>query len=184
MNLLKSWKILSCLCLLLFACQQKHNPALTDDAARNAYIEEHKAAIHLLLDSLNIAASNADFELYFSYYTDDAHFLGTDATENWDKKSFMKFAKPYFDRGKAWSFNSIDRNIYFAESTDLAWFDELLSTQMKLCRGSGVVVKQDGQWKIKHYVLSMTIPNDEVEPIVKIKSVIEDSLMLVLTKNN
>jgi hypothetical protein len=32
----------------------------------------------------------------------------------------------------------------------------LLNTQMKICRGSGVLVKIDGEWKIKHYVLSMT----------------------------
>jgi hypothetical protein len=36
-----------------------------------------------------------------------------------------------------------------------AWFDELLNTQMKICRGSGVLVKKIGQeWKIKQYVLS------------------------------
>jgi hypothetical protein len=41
-----------------------------------------------------------------------------------------------------------------------AWFDELLNTQMKICRGSGVLVKIGQEWKIKQYVLSMTIPND------------------------
>jgi hypothetical protein len=41
----------------------------------------------------------------------------------------------------------------------MAWFDEL-STQMKICRGSGVLVKIGNDWKIKHYVLSMTVPNE------------------------
>jgi hypothetical protein len=40
---------------------------------------------------------------------------------------------------------------------------------MKICRGSGVVVKIDGKWKIKHYVLSMTIPNKGA-PLLKLKS--------------
>ena len=50
----------------------------------------------------------------------------------------------------------------------MAWFDELLDTHMKICRGSGVLVDQgNGQWKIKHYVLSMTVPNENVDEIVK-----------------
>ena len=44
--------------------------------------------------------------------TDDSVFIGTDATENWQNKDFRAFSKPYFDRGKAWSFTAIDRNIY------------------------------------------------------------------------
>ena len=59
----------------------------------------------------------------------------------------------------------------------MVWFDELLSTQMKICRGSGVLVQENGQWKIKHYVLSMTVPNDNVDEVVKIKSVIEDKIL-------
>jgi hypothetical protein len=64
----------------------------------------------------------------------------------------------------------------------MAWFDELLNTQMKICRGSGVLVLIDGKWKIKHYVLSMTIPNDNVDEVVKIKAPIEDDLIAKLKK--
>ena len=60
------------------------------------------------------------------------------------------------------------------------WFDELLSTHMKICRGSGVMVKIGKQWKIKHYVLSMTIPNENTNEIVKIKAPIEDAFMVQL----
>jgi hypothetical protein len=31
-------------------------------------------------------------------------------------------------------------------------------TQMKICRGSGVVEKINGIWKVKQYVLSVTVP--------------------------
>lgn len=133
--------------------------------------------IAAMLDSLNMAASQADFSRYFSFYADDAVFMGTDATERWDKKSFMEWSKPYFDRGKAWSFTAVKRNILFDESGKLAWFDELLDTQMKICRGSGVVVKKGDHWKIKQYVLSMTIPNSAVDSIIPIKSAEEDSLL-------
>ena len=54
-----------------------------------------------------------------------------------NKKQFQTFAKPYFDKGKAWNFKAIERNIYFSEMEKIVWFDELLSTQMKICR-SGV----------------------------------------------
>jgi hypothetical protein len=108
---------------------------------------------------------------------DESIFIGTDATENWNKSAFQAFAKPYFDKGKAWSFKAIERNIYFSKDGKMAWFDELLSTQMKICRGSGVLVQENGQWKIKHYVLSMTIPNDNTDEVVKIKAPIEDAFM-------
>jgi hypothetical protein len=68
--------------------------------------------------------------------TEDAVFIGTDATENWGKPAFQEFAKPYFDKGKAWNFTVLERHIYFDQSKK-AWFDELLNTQMKICRGSG-----------------------------------------------
>ena len=48
---------------------------------------------------------------------------------------------------------------------------------MKICRGSGVLVKVGKQWKIKHYVLSMTIPNETIEDVVKIKSPIEEAII-------
>ena len=143
---------------------------------------EPKTAINKMLDSWHQAAATANFSAYFDAMTDDAIFIGTDATENWDKKAFIAFAKPYFDKGKAWSFTALERNIYFSTDGKTAWFDELLSTQMKICRGSGVLVKINNQWKIKHYVLSMTIPNDTIDEVIKIKSPIEDALMDELKK--
>lgn len=139
--------------------------------------ESEKVIISSMLDSMNVAASQADFDRYFSFYAEDAVFMGTDATERWDKKSFIEWSKPYFDRGKAWSFTAVKRNIIFEKSGKLAWFDELLDTQMKICRGSGVVEKVGRQWKIKQYVLSMTIPNSRVDSIIPIKGAEEDSLL-------
>jgi hypothetical protein len=109
--------------------------------------------------------------------TEDAVFIGTDATENWNRKDFENFAKPFFEKGKAWSFTSLERHIYFDSTHKIAWFDELLDTQMKICRGSGVLVKVGNQWKIQHYVLSMTIPNDTSKEVIKIKAPIEDTLI-------
>ena len=139
-----------------------------------------ESEVNLVLNSWHKAAAEADFNAYFNAMTDDAIFIGTDATENWNKTSFMAYAKPHFDKGKAWSFTTIGRHIYFNRNNTIAWFDELLNTQMKICRGSGILVLQNGKWKIQHYVLSMTIPNDVSDAVVKLKSPIEESLISIL----
>ncbi|MEB8328003.1 nuclear transport factor 2 family protein [Flavobacteriaceae bacterium KMM 6897] len=140
------------LCLSLHAQQENEKKAVTD-----------------VLDAWHQAAADADFEVYFSKMTDDGVFIGTDAMENWQNSEFKAFSKPYFDKGKAWSFTALQRNIYFNEAKNMAWFDELLDTQMKLCRGSGVLKKIDGEWKIVHYVLSIAVPNEDVDAVVSLK---------------
>ncbi|MFV7235090.1 nuclear transport factor 2 family protein [Flavobacterium sp. ZB4R12] len=138
---------------------------------------KEKDKVNTLLDAWHKAAAEANYNAYFNLMTEDAIFIGMDATENWNKTAFQAFAKPYFDKGKAWSFTALERNIYFDKTEKIAWFDELLNTQMKICRGSGVVVKIGREWKIKHYVLSMTVPNDNVDAVIKIKAPIEDKLL-------
>ena len=71
----------------------------------------------------------------------------------------------------------MERHIYFDETGKTAWFDELLNTQMKICRGSGVLVKIGKEWKIKQYVLSMTVPNDNSKEVIKIKASLEDAII-------
>ena len=139
--------------------------------------EKAKQEINITLNHWHQAAAAANFEDYFSDLTEDAIFIGTDATENWDKNAFKAFAKPYFDKGQAWNFTPIDRHIYFSEDGKTAWFDELLDTHMKICRGSGVLIKIKNKWMIKHYVLSMTIPNENIDEVVKIKSSLENMLL-------
>lgn len=139
--------------------------------------EKDRTEIASMLDNFNLAAARADFKTYFDFFADESTFIGTDATEVWDKKEFMAWAKPHFDKKKTWDFTSLKRNIYFSKDGKLAWFDELLDTQMKICRGSGVVEKINGQWKVKQYVLSMTVPNDVVDKVVVEKTVIEDALI-------
>lgn len=136
-----------------------------------------KKNVGLVLDNLNEYAAKADFKNYFALFADESTYIGTDATEVWDKKQFMDYAKPHFDKGQGWSFKSLKRNIYFSKDGNYAWFDEVLDTQMKICRGSGVLQKIGGKWKIKQYVLSATIPNEVIDVVTKIKTPIEDALI-------
>ncbi len=145
--------------------------------SKGFYENVQKKHVNTLLDNLNEYAAKADFKNYFDLYAEESTFIGTDATEIWDKKAFMDYAKPHFDKGKAWNFKSLKRNVYFSKDGKYAWFDELLDTQMKICRGSGVLEKTGEKWKIKQYVLSMTIPNDNVDEVIKVKSPLEDKII-------
>lgn len=147
----------------------------------NAQTSE-KDKVSQTIDTWHKAVADVKFEDYFNLIAEDGIFIGTDATENWTKKDFKVWAKPFFDKGTTWNFTALERHIFFDKSGKIAWFDELLNTQMKICRGSGVLVKVGKEWKIQHYVLSMTIPNDEVDAVTKIKAPIEDVLIAKLQK--
>ena len=164
------------LTILFYSCSspEKKEPAI-DTAG-----EEKQ--INTMLDSFNRAAAKADYKAYFDFYTDDAIFTGTDATERWDKKAFMVWAKPIFDKGRAWDFTAIERHVYFDKTGNTAWFDELLSTQMKICRGSGVLIKQGPDWKVQQYILTATVPNDKMDSVIPMKAQQEDSIINKLTK--
>ncbi|MBI9035283.1 MAG: nuclear transport factor 2 family protein [Bacteroidales bacterium] len=120
------------------------------------------------IDNWHLSAAQADFEGYFSQLDESAIYIGTDASELWTKEEFINFSKPFFDRGKAWDFKSSHRNIYFTKENSMAWFDELLETWMGPCRASGVMTKTDFGWKIIHYQLSVTVPNEKMNSFLTV----------------
>ncbi len=125
-----------------------------------------KEAIAAVLDDWHDAAARADEERYFRHFTDDAVFLGTDATERWDTAAFRAYAHPHFAKGKAWSFRSIRREITADPGGAIAWFDEDLETpNLGPARGSGVLVRRGGEWKISQYNLAITVPNDRFQAV-------------------
>ncbi len=179
-------KVNQLLCFMLisltFSCIRDPEEGRKEGLKKMEKKEQANLAINTLLDSLNIAAAQADFKTYFTYFTSTATYNGTDATENWNKQTFMEWAKPYFDEKTTWNFKSIKRNIFFGENDDIAWFEELLSTQMKICRGSSVVIKLNGKWKIEQYVLSMTVPNSKIDAVVALKVEEEEALLNIFKK--
>ncbi|MDC0710494.1 nuclear transport factor 2 family protein [Stigmatella sp. ncwal1] len=124
------------------------------------------AAPAAVLDDWHKAAAEADEARYFGHFTAEGVFLGTDATERWTRDAFRAWAKPYFTRGKAWSFRAVSRNLVVSKDGTVAWFDEVLDTpNMGPCRGSGVLVKEGNLWKIAQYNLSVPIPNEVLPDI-------------------
>ncbi|MBK8504491.1 MAG: nuclear transport factor 2 family protein [Saprospiraceae bacterium] len=140
------------------------------DTRRNDCSPGGKAgAINTLMDGWHAAASKADAKKYFDLLSADGFYLGTDASESWNKSAFYQFAKPFFDKGNAWKFTAKDRKVYFSDDQEIAWFNELLDTWMGTCRGSGVLKKQsDGSWKIMQYSLAILVPNDLIQDYLKL----------------
>jgi ketosteroid isomerase-like protein len=124
--------------------------------------------VNATVDAWHHAAATADEAAYFGAMSPDFVFLGTDASERWDFASFRTFAHPYFAKGKAWTFTPHDRHVILAPAGDVAWFDEKLdSATYGDCRGTGVLRKVGGEWKMAHYNLTIPIPNDLATSIVQ-----------------
>jgi hypothetical protein len=122
--------------------------------------------IAAMLDDWHDAAAKADENRYFGHLAEDSIFLGTDATERWDKKAFLAYSHPHFAKGKAWKFRSVRRAIVLAPGGGAAWFDEDLATErLGPARGSGAMVRLAGGWQIAHYNLSIPIPNERFDAV-------------------
>lgn len=165
--------MLSLLCIHLFMACATPSKVLNQQEK-----ETLKNQLNTLMVDWHQAASDANAKVFFGTMDSLSVYIGTDATENWTKTEFVGFAKPYFDRGKAWDFKTLERNIYTNDRSDMAWFDELLKTWMGTCRGSGVLVKKKNGWKLKHYVLSVEIPNDNIREVIQANKK-NDSIFLV-----
>lgn len=134
---------------------------------------DHMPGVEIQIDSLlnqwHRAAAAANYSAFFDAMTPAAVYIGTDAGERWTKNEFAEWCKPYFARGKAWDFKPYDRHIQLAKNGKMAWADEMLNTWMGPCRGSAVLEKSaKGQWKIAHYHLSVTVPNEKIKAFISL----------------
>ncbi|MFV1986429.1 MAG: nuclear transport factor 2 family protein [Gemmatimonadota bacterium] len=120
-----------------------------------------ETAVEQVLDALHEAASDGDFDRYFGQYAQEFIFLGTDATERWDRAQFMEYARGPFSQGRGWTYTMIERHVYIAPGGQAAWFDERLdNANLGETRGSGALVKEGGVWKVAQYNLTIPIPNE------------------------
>lgn len=139
-----------------------------DNCIEESSISQNQDLVNKLMDNWHQAAAVADEDKFFGAMTEDGIYLGTDATERWLRDELKTWAKSAFDRDTAWAFTPSKRQIYFGENQRVAWFEEMLDTWMGTCRGSGVVVKVGKEWKIKHYNLSIMVPNDLVKDFISL----------------
>jgi hypothetical protein len=133
-----------------------------------AFAQSPVERITAVLDDWHHSAAIADEARYFGYFAPNGVFMGTDATERWTVAEFRAWAKSRFAAKKTWNFKAHDRHIDFSPDRKTAWFDEMLTTSdLGPCRGSGVLVLLNGEWKIAQYNLSVPIPNATVNDVVK-----------------
>jgi len=122
-----------------------------------------------VLDQLHLSASKADGDRYFSLFSAKAVFIGTAPDETWSIQDFKDFALPYFNKGTGWTYIPRDRHIYFSESNQTAWFDEMLDNEKYgETRGTGVLVYTKEGWKISQYHLTLPIPNSLTKTVVQL----------------
>ncbi|MBA4055243.1 MAG: hypothetical protein C0490_11060 [Marivirga sp.] len=124
--------------------------------------------INTFIDKWHAAASQADAKVFFESMADNCVYIGTDASERWTKSEFLSFAKPYFDKGKAWDFKPYERDLHVTSDGKIAWFSELLTTWMGVCRGSGILILTEQGWKLEQYHLSVTVPNDLIKDFISL----------------
>jgi hypothetical protein len=123
---------------------------------------DDEKAIIAVLDDFHDAAAKADKDRYLGHFTEDGAFLGTDEWERWPlKPDFTDYVDMRFKNG-GWSYHSEKKIIAFSKDGFLAWFDETTISKRSggRFRGSGVLEKVDGTWKIAQYVLSFLVYNE------------------------
>ena len=121
--------------------------------------------VEKVLDDFHLAASEADSARYFGHFAEGAIFFGTDLTERWTLAEFQAYAAPHFGAGRGWTYIPQTRAVFF--NGDTAWFDEeLLNERFGMTRGTGVLLLQDGEWKIAQYHLTLPVPNDLIYDLV------------------
>jgi ketosteroid isomerase-like protein len=133
-------------------------------------VADDASDIGKVIDSFHDAASHGDTDRYLGYMTDDGVFLGTDEWERWPKQpEFVNYVGTRFKDGAGWNYQSVERNIRVADSGEYAWFDEVVySEQNGRFRGTGVLSKQDGSWKIAHYAMSFLILNENWPDVIEL----------------
>ena len=126
-----------------------------------------------VLDDFHAAAAEGDADRYLAHFTGDGVFFGTDPAERWTVQQF----EPYVRRGFAdggWSYAPRDRTVFVAADGQTAWFDEMLDGSTGIvARGTGVLVRESGRWKIAQYNFSVPFPNalwDTVNAMIRAES--------------
>ncbi len=122
---------------------------------------------HRVVDDWHAAAAVGDAERYLAHMAPDSVFLGTDATERWDLTAFRAYVERFMTPGKGWVYVPSDRTVVVPEDSDLAWFDErLASAGYGELRGTGVLRRDAETWRIVHYSMTFTVPNEVARDVV------------------
>lgn len=131
--------------------------------------DPERLAAEAVIDDWHAAASEADAERYLGHLAPDAVFLGTDARERWTREEFAAYVREHFSRGRGWAYEPVARHVYVGPEGHSAWFDERLwNDNYGEMRGTGVLRKLPGGWKVALYDLGFVIPNEVAGEVVEL----------------
>lgn len=140
-------------------------PVAANGASHTDHTSTGRAPIDAVLDDWHAAAAASDLPRYLAHFTEDAIFLGTDATERWTVEQLRAYAEAPFAAGRGWRMRAVRRDVVVRG--DVAWVDEDLdAVNLGPARGRAVLVREaDGAWRIAHYDLAITVPNERFEAV-------------------
>ncbi len=119
--------------------------------------DDPAASAGRLLHDLHHAATVADAERFFASFDPEAMIFGS--TARLTLARFRALREPYFARGQGLPSTPIEHQVYLSTSGDLAWFEELVEVfQHDRLRGTGVLRRVDGAWKLVHYSVMILVP--------------------------
>lgn len=166
---------------LALALLMSANTAVADHHASAPSVGEAKLAKVIALptsdvignkmDDLHDAADKGDSIRYLNHFAKDGVFMGTDDWERWPYAEFAEYVNSRFKDGEGWSYKPVKRFTNFSDDQTMAWVDEILeSEKWGRFRGTAVLANTDMGWKLKHYSMTMLVPNEtwmSVSPVTK-----------------
>jgi hypothetical protein len=112
------------------------------------------------LDALHKAGADANQPAFTALLAEDVIFLGMDGANRLEGAAARNFVRDSFASGKAWTYNSSLREIRLSGDGSVAWFDEALEHDRRgNGRGTGVLIREGGGWKVAQYSLTMPLPD-------------------------
>lgn len=125
---------------------------------------DERAAVAAVLDRLHERAAAADYDGYFALFAEDAVFMGTDRSEYWPLAEFRAYTRQRFNGGVGWTYIPLERAVHV--HADVAWFEERLQhARFGEFRGTGVLLREQNQWRIRQYNLTLPMPNELFESL-------------------
>lgn len=135
----------------------KEKPSLASNAVE---------LINNKMDDFHDAADKGDAARYLNHFAKDGVFMGTDDWERWPYEAFSKYVNKHFKEGKGWSYKPIKRHTSVSSQQAFAWVDEIVeSAKWGRFRGTAVLEKIEQDWKLKHYSLTVLVPNESWEAV-------------------
>jgi len=124
------------------------------------------SVINKKMDDFHDAADKGDNARYLNHFAKDGVFMGTDDWERRPFPAFLEYVNKHFKDGKGWSYKPVKRYTSLNKAKNVAWLDEILeSKKWGRFRGTAVLEKVGRVWKLKHYSLSVLVPNETWEEV-------------------